>query len=59
MTAKAPHTSTTPGKRVTLHLRDGSQVHGRFRERTGQFVVLDTGRYRGRDIDKFIVRKGG
>lgn len=39
-------------------MRDGSRVDGRFRERTGKFIVLDTGRYEGRDVDKFIVPKG-
>lgn len=55
----APHTSTTPGKRVRLVLRDGTVVESKFRERTGQFVVLEAGRYRGRDIAQFIVPKGG
>ena len=58
MARKSPHTSTNPGKRVRLVLRDGTHVEGRFKERTGQFVVLDEGRFRGRDIDKFIVVKG-
>lgn len=55
---RTPHTSTNPGKRVKLQLRDGSQVEGKFKERTGQFVALDNGRYRGVDIEKFIVIKG-
>ena len=57
MGRKSPHTSTNPGKRVRLVLRDGSQVEGCFKERTGQFIVLEEGRFRGRDVDKFIVVK--
>lgn len=57
MGRKSPHTSTNPGKRVRLVLRDGTQAEGRFKERTGQFIVLEEGRFRGRDVDKFIVVK--
>lgn len=52
-----PHTSTQPGKRVRLVLRDGTSIESKFRERTGQFVVLESGRYRGRDIAQFILIK--
>lgn len=52
------HTSTNPGRRVRLVLRTGSHVDTRFRERTGQFVVTDAGRFRGRDIRAMIVLKG-
>jgi len=54
----APHTSTNPGKRVRLRLRDGRAIEGRFVERTGKFVVLDAGRFRGSEIERFHVLKG-
>lgn len=47
---KSPHTSATPGKRVRVVLRDGTVIIDKFRERTGQFVVLACRRLRGREI---------
>ncbi len=55
---RTPHTSAPTGKRVRLVLRTGGEVEGRFLERTGQFVVLDTGRFRGKDIQRFFIVKG-
>lgn len=52
-----PHSSTHPGKRVRVVLRDGSEAEGKFIERTAKFVVLDVGKYRMRDIDQFIIVK--
>ena len=39
-------------------MRDGRSIETRFRERTGQFVVTDAGRFRGRDLRAMIVVKG-
>lgn len=57
MTRKAPHTSTRRGKKVRLVMRNGDEHEGKFKERTGQFVALDIGRFEGRDIKQFIVVK--
>ena len=54
---KSPHTSTNPGKRVRLVLRDGSEADSKFVERTAKFIVLESGRYRMRDVKQFIVVK--
>ena len=57
MRIRTPHTSTRAGKLVRLVFRDGTQVESKFKERTGKFVVLESGRYCGVDIKKFIVVK--
>jgi hypothetical protein len=59
---RQPHTSTTPGKRVRLILRDGGTMEGKFVERTpSKFIVLDIDGERVKThrvkIDKFIVVK--
>ena len=56
--ARTPHTSTHPGTRVRLVLRDGAVHEGKFKERTAQFVILDIGRFEGRAIRQFLVVKG-
>ena len=40
----ACHTSMKTGARALAILRDGTQVIGKFIERKGRFVVLDTAR---------------
>jgi hypothetical protein len=52
---KTPHTSCQRGKRVKLGLRNGESICGRFVERTGKFIVLDVGRYRGSEISSFSI----
>ena len=52
---KTPHTSAPRGKRVCLHMRDGRKVIGKFVERTGKFIVLDCGRFRGIDIAQMSI----
>ena len=42
MKPKAGHTTMKTGARVVAFLRDGRQIIGRFKERKGRFVVLDT-----------------
>jgi len=42
MKPKAGHTTMKTGARVVAFLRDGKQIIGRFKERKGRFVVLDT-----------------
>jgi len=59
---RTPHTSTTPGKRVRLKLRNGCLVDGKFIERRHhRFIVLDVNgqerRFTSDTIDKFIVMK--
>lgn len=44
MKPKACHTSMKTGAKVLAILRDGKQVIGKFVERKGRFVVLDTAR---------------
>lgn len=44
------HTSTVPGRRVRVILKNGKTIIDRFKERTGQFVVLENHRLKGRDI---------
>lgn len=38
---KFPHTHFPKGKKVTIKLRDGSKVSGKFVQRRQRFVVLD------------------
>lgn len=52
---KCAHTHAQRGKKVCLHLRDGRKVLGKFVERTGKFVVLDVGRFRGVDIRQLSI----
>lgn len=59
---RTPHTSTNPGKRVRLKLRDGSSVDGKFVERKkNHYIVLDVAgeqrRFPTGDVDKFLVVK--
>jgi hypothetical protein len=35
------HTSTHPGKRVMVHLRNGEKVIGKFRKKEGNLIYLD------------------
>lgn len=56
--ARTPHTSTHPGARVRLVLRDGTVREGKFKERTAQFVVLDTGRGPARWLARVVTYAG-
>jgi hypothetical protein len=53
-----PHTSCRKGLRVRVVLRDGTVIVDRFVERTGQYVVLENHRLRGRAIKTFGIYKG-
>lgn len=56
---RIPHTSTNPGKRVRIVLKDGTRIDDRFVTRTDRWIVLkNTGRIMKRDIQSFIVLKG-
>lgn len=56
---KTPHTSAMPGTRVSIKLHDDTIVVGKFKERTGKFIVLYDGqRFRTRDIRSFMIVKG-
>lgn len=41
MAVKFPHTHYSKGKRVTIRLKNGERVSGRFVERKGRFVHLE------------------
>ncbi len=56
---KTPHTSAPRGARVRVVLMDGTNLYGRFMERTPKWVVLDTGKIRPGDIRAFTIVKGG
>jgi hypothetical protein len=56
---KTPHTSCRRGKKVRIVLRDGTELITTFIERTGQFVVTEAGRIRGRDMKSFCIVKIG
>lgn len=48
-----------PGTRVSIKLHDDTIVVGKFKERTGKFIVLYDGqRFRTRDIRSFMIVKG-
>ena len=55
---KAPHTSAPRGKRLRIVMRDGTIIVDHFIERTGQFVVTEHHRLRGRDIKSFTIQRG-
>jgi hypothetical protein len=54
---KTPHTCCRKGKRVRLALRNGEVIFGKFIERTGKFIILDIGRYRGNEISAFSIAR--
>ena len=57
---KTPHTSAPRGARVRIVLRDGTQIYGKFRERTPKWVLLDEGRrIHPGQIRAFTIVKGG
>jgi hypothetical protein len=43
---------------VRVVLRNGEVIRAKFIERTGQFVVLEGHRLRGRDIRSFSIDRG-
>lgn len=47
---RTPHTHYTKGKTVWIKLRNGTEVVGKFQERRGRFVVLDSGKVDTRNI---------
>lgn len=51
------HTSTDPGKRVRIKLKNGGSVEGKFVERKSKYVMLDSGKVFVSDIKQFIVVK--
>jgi hypothetical protein len=55
------HTATFKGKKVRVILRDGTEVDGRFLDRTiNGVVILSTGhRIRKKNILRLLVLKGG
>lgn len=55
---RTPHTSCRRGKRVTIMTKDGRLVSGRFVERKGRFVVLDTEKVPSGDVRSFVIAKG-
>lgn len=56
---KTPHTSAPRGQRVRVVLHDGTEIYGKFRERTPKWVVLNDRRIRPGDIRAFTIVKGG
>lgn len=56
---RIPHTSCHRGKRVKVVLKNGTEVIGRFENRTDKWIVLkDVGRINKADIRAFIILKG-
>ena len=56
---KTPHTTAPRGARVRVVLRDGTELYGKFRERTPKWVLLDNHRISPGDIRAFTIVKGG
>jgi hypothetical protein len=40
---RTPHSSTNKGKRVKITLRDGEIIVGKFKEKKGSTIYLETG----------------
>jgi len=56
---KKKHTATNRGKRVTVVLRDGTRVTGKFLDRTDRWVEVEGyGRISQGAIQSFWVEKG-
>ncbi len=54
------HTATYKGKRVRVALIDGSELEGRFLDRTPNgYIVLDVGKVHKRLVARFLVLRGG
>lgn len=58
MKPRACHTSMKTGAKVIAFMRDGSQVIGKFVERKGRFVVLDTMRIEVNQLRQLAYFKG-
>lgn len=58
---KKGHTACRPGKKVRLKLVDGSYVFGKFREASGDRIVLDVSgelkTWKGRDVIGLVIWK--
>lgn len=54
---KTPHSCCRRGKRIRLVLRSGAIIVSKFIERTGKFVILESGRYEMCDIKSFTINK--
>jgi len=55
--APTPHTSCRKGKRVVIRLKDGTRMTGKFVERKGRFVYLDSGRIEAGKIKAFSIAR--
>ncbi len=51
------HTSVMRGKRVRVTLHNGIVIRARFIERTGQFIIIEGFRLRGRDVRAMVIDK--
>ena len=56
---RTPHTSAPRGQRVRVVLNDGTELYGKFKERTPKWVLLDNHKIRPGDIRALTIVKGG
>ncbi len=52
-----PHTSAPNGKRVTIILRSGKVIKGKFEKRTGVAVFVDGMKIPKKDIRAFFITR--
>ena len=54
---RTPHTSTRKGKRVKIVLKSGITLIGKFKERTGNHVLIGDSKIWAGDIKSFTIYK--
>lgn len=54
---RTPHTSTRKGKRVKIIMKNGLVLIGKFKERTGRYVLIDDSKIWAGDIKSFTIYK--
>ena len=55
---KTPHTSTYKGKRVYVRLRSGERFVGKFIDKNGHFIWIDTRKIPIADVKAFAIYRG-
>ena len=55
---RTPHTSCFRGTRVRIILKNGQIIDGKFKERTGNFIILFSGlKVRAGEVKAFMIVK--
>lgn len=54
---RTPHTSTRKGKRVRIVMKSGLVIIGKFKERTGKYILVGDSKIWAGDVKSFAIYK--